>query len=586
MLSTTYSALLKGLETIKITIEIALTPGLPSLQIVGLPSQTIDESKERITAALAYCGIKPKAQRTVVNLAPADIRKNSSAFELPITAGLLHLYGLISPISPDTLLLGELSLTGELKPITGALPLILGAKRLGFTTILLPAANSLEASLVAGICCIPIQNLQQFISHQQGKAIIPPLTVKLLAQIGDHHTATSNYSFTNTRSGEKSRENRNSPDSSKNPVLPPNNNHVASSAISQTILFEEIIGQDQAKRALEIAAAGGHNVYLLGPPGTGKSMLAESFAALLPPLTQEEAVEVYSLHSIAGKIRESSLNGGTIANSGTTLTSTRPFRKIHHTISQVGLIGGGSQLTPGEISLAHRGVLFMDELPEFPRHILESLRQPLESKTITISRASGTVQYPANFTLIAAANPCPCGYKNSQKKSCVCSEYHQKQYTNRISGPLLDRMDLTTWVGEVSIMQLGKSFSSDHTNNDRTKTALDTSPGTSSATAAIKQRILAARLRQADRFKNHPHLTTNTDMTTQDIKYFCKLEPAARHLLIRTAEKHNLSARQYFRVIKVAQTCADLAGEERIKQAHIEAALLGLFLTALSALTN
>lgn len=560
MLATTYSALLKGLEAIKITIEIALTPGMPSLQIVGLPSQTVDESKERITAALAISGIKPKAQRTIVNLAPADIRKTSSAFELPITAGLLHLYGLIPPLEPDTILFGELSLTGELKAITGALPLILGAKRLGFTKVLLPAANSLEASLVSGIQCIPLENLQQFILLQQGKERIPPLVPHSFAQTSLSPSNRPHALFTSSQSGENLRENT-------------NNHSNTTQTAPQTILFEEIVGQEQAKQALEIAAAGGHNVFLQGPPGTGKSMLAESLAQLLPPLAEEEAIEVYSLHSIAGKISE------------TTLSSTRPFRKIHHTISQVGLIGGGTNLTPGEISLAHRGVLFMDELPEFPRHILESLRQPLEAKTITVSRASGTVQYPANFMLIAAANPCPCGYKGSEKKACTCSEYHQQQYANRISGPLLDRIDLTTWVGEVSISRLSQHFGASESyasvpdtlvqTAETTRNSLDissattTNPPRTNTTASIRQRVSTARQIQKERFKNSPHLTTNADMTIQDIKQFCKLEPAAKHLLIKTAEKQNFSARQYFRMIKVAQTIADLAGVEQIKRDHI-----------------
>lgn len=509
MLATCYSALLHGLSTIKITIEIALTSGLPTLQIVGLPSQTVAESKERITAALSVCGIQPKTQRTVVNLAPADIRKNSSAFELPIAAGLLQLAGVIKPIPADTVLLGELSLTGELKSISGTLPLLLGAKKLGFTRAVIPTANTAEAALVTGLECYAVENLQQFISifHKQDysshamDAVTEQLVIKNTAKTSSH---------------------------------------------AKPAVYDEIIGQEQAKQALEIAAAGGHNLYLLGPPGTGKSMLAESFIELLPPLSETEILEVYSLHSIVGELKQ---------NFGSTL---RPFRQIHHTTSLVGLIGGGTQLLPGEISLAHRGVLFMDELPEFPRHILESLRQPLESKTITVSRATGTVQYPANFVLIAAANPCPCGYKGSQKKACTCSEYHQAQYKNKVSGPLLDRIDLTTWVGEVDL----KNLAFQPTRLTPVENTL----------AAAQERVLKARQLQTARFAEHDHLTTNADMTATDIKKLCSLTPKARQVLLKQAERRRVSARQYFRTIKIAQTIADLKGllqitEEEVMQA-------------------
>jgi magnesium chelatase family protein len=495
----TYSAMLQGLKPTIIEVEIDTSPGLPGFILIGMPGQAIGEAKERITSALSNCGITPKAKRTIVNLAPADLRKTSSAFELAIAVGLLQLYGVTPQFSRKTILFGELSLAGEIKPIKGALPLVLAARDLGFEEVLLPIGNRVEVELITGI------------------------TIKLVAHINECIPKKERGIF--------------------GTILKPTSftNFTKTTSYKHPITFSPIVGQQLAKRALEIAAAGNHNVYLIGPPGTGKSMLAEATASILPPLTESEALEVSSLHSIAGN----TLHSGFI--------TTRPFRKVHHTASQVGLIGGGNQLSPGEISLAHRGILFLDEFTEFSRQTIEALRQPLESKTITITRAAGTVQYPANFTLIAAANPCPCGYYGSQKKACSCSEFQRLAYTGKVSGPLLDRIDMVTWVGEVDIHQIDTVIAAEK----------DT------LTQEIINRVVLARERQRERFYKTPHILTNADMSPQDMRRFCSIQPRARQLLVSYSEKNHLSLRQYYRVIKVAQTIADIAGDEQITQAHI-----------------
>ncbi|MBI4132754.1 MAG: YifB family Mg chelatase-like AAA ATPase [Candidatus Sungbacteria bacterium] len=498
---TLHSAQVIGLDAVIISVEVDLSPGLHIFSIVGLADKEVQESRERIGAAIRNVGARPphkKSERVIVNLAPADIKKEGPAFDLPIALGFLLASGQARFSPEKKLFVGELGLDGAIKPVAGVLAMAIAARLAGFETLYLPRGNGQEAGLIDGITIKEAPDI-----------------LALLDDLEDRRTL---------------------------PVL--ERSESSAEIVDEEVDFSLIRGQEQAKRALEIAAAGGHNLLMQGPPGTGKTILARSLAVILPPMSRDEVIEVTKIHSVAGALPTP---GAVIRR--------RPFRSPHHTASAIAITGGGSVIRPGEATLAHRGVLFLDELPEFQSHVLEALRQPLEDKKITVARAVGAMVFPADFMLIAAMNPCPCGNLTNPQGNCVCTPGAIAKYQRRVSGPLLDRIDLHIEVGAVESEKLEGSVSA-----------------SSSETAAIRERVNQARLRQQERFPNGA-IRTNGAMTLRQLKTHCRIDQRTKEILRQAYERFRMSVRSYYRIIKLGRTIADLAGEAEIAPEHILEAL-------------